>query len=170
MRQNWNFMCAECHSTNLQKNYDAQKREYKTSWSEIKVSCEVCHGPGSGHIDWTTNKSWGERGDNRTKGSRLFLTSEKVFTGPQSRDGQRAAQFSAHYVNRNPALRAVALAPRSVVWRLTARGNSFDFEVCRHPENNHDFVVAFILVFAACECIRVISISVNRNHDSTSVP
>jgi Flp pilus assembly protein TadD/cytochrome c553 len=52
MRQNWNFMCAECHSTNLQKNYDAQKREYKTSWSEINVSCEACHGPASGHVVW----------------------------------------------------------------------------------------------------------------------
>ena len=49
---NWNYMCAECHSTNLDKNYDAASRTYKTTWSEINVSCEACHGPGSGHVAW----------------------------------------------------------------------------------------------------------------------
>ena len=41
LQQNWNYMCAECHSTNLQRNYDAAKRSYATSWSEIDVSCEA---------------------------------------------------------------------------------------------------------------------------------
>jgi predicted CXXCH cytochrome family protein len=48
--QNWNFMCADCHSTNLQKNYNAQTNQYKTTWSEISVGCEACHGPGSEHL------------------------------------------------------------------------------------------------------------------------
>jgi len=48
-QQNWNFMCADCHSTNLQKNYDASTDTYATSWSEISVGCEACHGPGSEH-------------------------------------------------------------------------------------------------------------------------
>jgi len=50
--QNWNSMCAECHSTNLKKGYDPQKNTYNTTWSEIDVSCEACHGPGSEHIEW----------------------------------------------------------------------------------------------------------------------
>ena len=50
--QNWNGMCAECHSTNLQKNYDADTRTFDTTWSEIDVSCEACHGPGSLHVAW----------------------------------------------------------------------------------------------------------------------
>jgi predicted CXXCH cytochrome family protein len=50
--QNWNGMCAECHSTNLQKNFDAASNSYKTTWSEIDVSCEACHGPGSDHVAW----------------------------------------------------------------------------------------------------------------------
>ncbi|MGD8415356.1 MAG: multiheme c-type cytochrome, partial [Candidatus Latescibacterota bacterium] len=50
--QNWNGMCAECHSTNLQKNYDAESRTFATTWSEIDVSCEACHGPGSRHVRW----------------------------------------------------------------------------------------------------------------------
>jgi len=50
--QNWNFMCSECHSTNLRKGYDAQRGEFRTTWSEINVACEACHGPGSQHVAW----------------------------------------------------------------------------------------------------------------------
>jgi Tfp pilus assembly protein PilF len=50
--QNWNGMCAECHSTNLKKNYDIESDSYQTTWSEIDVSCEACHGPGSRHVEW----------------------------------------------------------------------------------------------------------------------
>jgi len=45
-------MCAECHSTNLIKGYDAGTETYTTTWSEIDVSCEACHGPGSRHVLW----------------------------------------------------------------------------------------------------------------------
>jgi tetratricopeptide (TPR) repeat protein len=50
--QNWNFMCAECHSTNLRRNYDQEKDRFATSWSDISVACEACHGPGSNHVAW----------------------------------------------------------------------------------------------------------------------
>jgi tetratricopeptide (TPR) repeat protein len=50
--QNWNGMCAECHSTNLRKNYDPVNDTYQTACSEISVGCEACHGPGSAHVRW----------------------------------------------------------------------------------------------------------------------
>jgi len=50
--QNWNGMCAECHSTNLVKNFDPETKTFSTTWSEINVSCEACHGPGSRHVVW----------------------------------------------------------------------------------------------------------------------
>lgn len=50
--QNWNGMCAECHSTNLKKDYDIETDTYKTTWSDIDVGCEACHGPGSRHVQW----------------------------------------------------------------------------------------------------------------------
>ncbi len=49
---NWNYMCADCHSTNLKKNYDLASDSYRTTWSEMNVSCEACHGPGSDHVAW----------------------------------------------------------------------------------------------------------------------
>jgi predicted CXXCH cytochrome family protein len=50
--QNWNLQCAVCHSTNLKKGYDAASNTYKTTFSEINVACESCHGAGSRHIEW----------------------------------------------------------------------------------------------------------------------
>jgi predicted CXXCH cytochrome family protein len=50
--QNWNGMCAQCHSTNLQKNYDPESDSYDTTWSDIDVGCEACHGAGSRHVAW----------------------------------------------------------------------------------------------------------------------
>lgn len=50
--QNWNMMCAECHSTNLTKNFDFENDTYHTRWDEINVGCQACHGNGSAHIAW----------------------------------------------------------------------------------------------------------------------
>ncbi|MCI0334948.1 MAG: hypothetical protein L0228_17210 [Planctomycetes bacterium] len=48
--QNWNTTCADCHSTNVHKNYNPVTNQYSTTFSEINVSCEECHGPGSVHV------------------------------------------------------------------------------------------------------------------------
>ena len=50
--QNWNGMCAECHSTNLRKRYDLRTDTFDTTWTDIDVGCEACHGPGSRHVAW----------------------------------------------------------------------------------------------------------------------
>ena len=49
-QQNWNFMCSDCHSTNVRKNYDAATNTFATTFSEVSVGCEACHGPGSRHV------------------------------------------------------------------------------------------------------------------------
>jgi len=49
---NWALQCAECHSTNLRKGYDPASQIYHTTWSEINVACEACHGPASAHVEW----------------------------------------------------------------------------------------------------------------------
>lgn len=50
--QNWNAMCADCHSSNLQKNYDDKQDSFATTWHEQNVGCQACHGPGQAHVDW----------------------------------------------------------------------------------------------------------------------
>jgi predicted CXXCH cytochrome family protein len=50
--QTWNYQCADCHSTNLEKNYNLAADTYATTWTDLDVSCEACHGPGSRHVAW----------------------------------------------------------------------------------------------------------------------
>jgi tetratricopeptide (TPR) repeat protein len=71
-QQNWNYMCAECHSTNLRKNYDPQRRRFNTTWSEINVSCEACHGPGADHLAWASKQGDWQKLD-RNKGLAIAL-------------------------------------------------------------------------------------------------
>lgn len=49
---NWNTMCADCHSTQLEENYDPQTDAFNTTWTSINVSCESCHGPGKEHVEF----------------------------------------------------------------------------------------------------------------------
>ena len=53
---NWNYMCADCHSTNLKKNYNTKTKGYKTTYNIINVSCEACHGAGAEHLKWSQDK------------------------------------------------------------------------------------------------------------------
>lgn len=87
--QNWNFMCADCHSTGLRKGYRAGENVYKTTWSEIDVSCEACHGPGSRHVGWA-------RSDRKTedKGFDVRLTDPgrgSWIVDPETGNGKRLA-------------------------------------------------------------------------------
>ncbi|HET9700822.1 MAG TPA: tetratricopeptide repeat protein, partial [Burkholderiales bacterium] len=52
IEQNWNYQCADCHSTNLRKGYDEAGRTFRTTWTDLNVGCEACHGPGSNHAAW----------------------------------------------------------------------------------------------------------------------
>lgn len=66
--QNWNYMCSECHSTNVKKNYRAEENRFETTWSEVDVSCEACHGPGSSHVEWARSKQAGQAPDDPSAG------------------------------------------------------------------------------------------------------
>ena len=63
--QRWNTMCADCHSTDFQKGFEPPLPTaaphplpandipgvYRSTFFEINVSCEACHGPGSVHVE-----------------------------------------------------------------------------------------------------------------------
>lgn len=54
----WNFRCADCHSTAVRKQYDADTDRFSTAWSEVSVGCEACHGPGAAHGRWAETPGW----------------------------------------------------------------------------------------------------------------
>jgi tetratricopeptide (TPR) repeat protein len=67
--QTWNHMCAECHSTGLRKNYRPDGDRYETTWAELDVACEACHGPGSRHVAWAAaTRGTPRRGDDGAAG------------------------------------------------------------------------------------------------------
>jgi len=43
--------CSGCHNTGTQINYDNSNDTFKTTWTDLGVACESCHGPGSKHLD-----------------------------------------------------------------------------------------------------------------------
>lgn len=68
--QNWNFMCASCHSTGLVRGYNAARDRYDTTWTEISVGCESCHGRGASHVAWARD---GARPDVPHRGLEVVL-------------------------------------------------------------------------------------------------
>jgi hypothetical protein len=99
--QNWNFMCAECHSTGIHKNYDAAADRFNTTWAEISVGCEACHGQGSKHVAWArahNDQAAASQSNDLTKGFSSNLTSERTFLG-RTIKGQ-TSRFAAHLRRR----------------------------------------------------------------------
>jgi predicted CXXCH cytochrome family protein len=46
---NWNSMCAHCHMTGYDKNYDLISDTYTTTWTEHGVGCASCHAMPTDH-------------------------------------------------------------------------------------------------------------------------
>ena len=75
--QNWNYQCAFCHATNLKKNYDPLSDSFHTTWSELSIGCEACHGPASHHVAWASKTGDWQRFDNPSKGFAVSLDERK---------------------------------------------------------------------------------------------
>lgn len=92
---NWNGMCADCHSTDLRKNFDPQTKSYHTTWSVINVSCEACHGPGEQHVAWA-------KSDQKEANSFIKLTKNTPSTtqvGECARCHARRGQITPFYTH-----------------------------------------------------------------------
>ena len=101
LNQNWNFMCAECHSTGVRKNYDAASDRFHTTWTEISVGCEACHGKGSRHVNWAlSQRNWWpfEKDKDPLKGLSVFLDERDGVTWqpvPKTGNSQRSVAPAA---------------------------------------------------------------------------
>ena len=98
LNQNWNFMCAECHSTGVRKNYDAANDRFNTTWAEISVGCEACHGQGSHHVAWARDRqSWWPFGKHEDKSKGLAVRFDErsdVTWRPDPRTGNPQRNFT----------------------------------------------------------------------------
>ncbi|MDT8989845.1 multiheme c-type cytochrome [Curvibacter sp. APW13] len=77
-QSNWNTMCAECHSTDFQKRYDPASKTFSSTFAEMNVACEACHGPGSRHVEWAQS---GQR-DAAAKGFAVDFSTRAAVSWP----------------------------------------------------------------------------------------
>lgn len=75
LRQIWNANCFNCHATNLVQGYDEATARYNTTWTEMGIGCEACHGPGREHVQlmekWERDPSSKPQYDNSHRNRKL---------------------------------------------------------------------------------------------------
>jgi Tfp pilus assembly protein PilF len=129
--QNWNFMCADCHSTNLRKNYDAAADRFKTEWTEISVGCEACHGPGSEHVEWARSqyppfpKGEGNHRPDNSKGLTVRLDERRGITWKPNETTGNAARSQPRATEREIEVCAQCHARRGQIGEGYAPGKAF---------------------------------------------
>lgn len=119
LNQNWNYMCADCHSTHLQRNYDLASNTFKTTWNDINVACEACHGPGSRHVTWSNASDDKKRAD-PTMGLAIALDERKGMhwiPNPASGNPVRSVPLATH---REVETCAVCHSRRSIIAKDSA--------------------------------------------------
>ena len=97
--QNWNAMCADCHSTEVKKNYNPDTETYDTSYKIINVSCEACHGPSDQHVLAKMNPDAGLDNGPLFKGLKKDknLQNNKVEIEKCARCHSRRSQLTSYY-------------------------------------------------------------------------
>ncbi|WP_433887378.1 tetratricopeptide repeat protein [Pseudomonas vranovensis] len=76
--QNWNAMCADCHSSNLLKNYDDKTDSFATTWHEPNVGCQGCHGPGQNHVEWAEEAKNELKSEGRAESKKDYTSAKYV--------------------------------------------------------------------------------------------
>ena len=118
----WNQMCADCHSTALRKQYRAETDDYQTSFAEIDVGCEACHGPGAEHIEWAQ-----EGGADGPRGLFATLIGRGTWEAPAAGPQQVRAAERAHGGVAEIEVCAPCHARRSVIGDpIAAHGRFLD--------------------------------------------
>ena len=115
LQQNWNYMCADCHSTNLRRNYDPVAGDYHTSFSEINVSCESCHGPGSLHLAWA-RKDAGWLSLEPSKGLSVALDERRGVTWTLDPNSGNSTRSAPRQTTREIETCAHCHARRGPIW------------------------------------------------------
>jgi predicted CXXCH cytochrome family protein len=78
IRQIWNANCFNCHGTNIVQGFDVAAKKYQSTWTEMGIGCEACHGPGRRHVElmdaWEKDPASKPKYDNSSKNRQLSDT------------------------------------------------------------------------------------------------
>ena len=122
---NWNYMCADCHSTSLRKNFDDRTGRFDTRWSEISVGCEACHGPGSAHLAWTRASHESRYAADATKGLAAHLDERRNVSWVRAPGKVTAARSKPRITDREIEVCAQCHARRGQIAGGYSAGDAF---------------------------------------------
>lgn len=98
IRQIWNANCFNCHATNIVQGYDVNAKRYNSTWTEMGIGCEACHGPGREHNElmeaWDKNPALKPAYDNSDQNRHLSDTLKILST--RSSDPKRVFDTCAY--------------------------------------------------------------------------
>jgi len=118
--ENWNTMCADCHSTGVRKSWSAQTGTYSTRFAELSVSCEACHGPGALHVAWASAPP--DRRDAARNGLAIALDERAGVSWPRDASTHRPARSRPRASEREIELCARCHARRGLVHEDVVHG------------------------------------------------
>ena len=142
-------MCADCHSTLVERRYDLAADRFDTRWAELSVGCEACHGPGAEHVRAAKAGNRAEAIASlavRLKPSEPWMPSATGSPAPRIQEGVEVEVCAPCHSRREPlkegflasdpfldSLRARALAARSLSCRRASGGRGLRMGLV-HPE------------------------------------
>ncbi|MCW5803941.1 MAG: tetratricopeptide repeat protein [Deltaproteobacteria bacterium] len=118
--ENWNYMCADCHSTNVRKGWSAESASYATRFAEVSVACEACHGPGSRHVAWATAPA--ELRAAGTRGLAISLDERAGVAWPRAAESHKPARSRPRATEREIEMCARCHARRGVIHEDSVHG------------------------------------------------
>lgn len=99
--QNWNHICADCHSTWVERRYDVAADSFDTRWAELSVGCEACHGPGAEHVQ-SARAGKAEPFATRLARSEPWMPSETGSPIPRAKDDVELEVCAPCHSRRSP--------------------------------------------------------------------
>jgi predicted CXXCH cytochrome family protein len=99
--QSWNHVCADCHSTWVERRYDPAADSFDTRWAELSVGCEACHGPGAEHVR-TAQAAKAAPFAVQLKSSEPWTPSSTGSPTPRTQDGVQVEVCAACHSRRTP--------------------------------------------------------------------
>jgi len=82
----YQYSCSGCHNTGTQINFDKSSNTFNTTWSDMGVACEACHGPAGDHLNAEKNDK-----------SATIVNPAKIPDPGRASNGVRIMSYQGHF-------------------------------------------------------------------------
>ncbi len=99
--QNANFMCVECHTTDFKRNFSPTADSFNSTWNNLGVGCQSCHGPASRHLQWSAGENLNKQQPDKGFGPALSSADALTQVETCGRCHARRAPLGDGYTHKN---------------------------------------------------------------------